>query len=36
MRNEFYQLRGWDPATGLQRAEKLDELQLSDLQIETA
>ncbi len=36
MRDEFYQLRGWDPATGLQRAEKLDELQLSDLQIETA
>ncbi len=36
MRNEFYQLRGWDPATGHQRAEKLDELQLSDLQVETA
>jgi aldehyde:ferredoxin oxidoreductase len=31
MRNEFYQLRGWDPETGYPGAEKLSELGLSDL-----
>lgn len=31
MRREFYQLRGWDPETGLQKAETLERLQLSDL-----
>ncbi|MGD8369604.1 MAG: aldehyde ferredoxin oxidoreductase C-terminal domain-containing protein, partial [Desulfobacterales bacterium] len=31
MRDEFYQLRGWDPETGYPGAEKLDELGLSDL-----
>ena len=31
MRDEFYQLRGWDPETGYPRAEKLHELGLSDL-----
>ncbi len=36
MRAEFYQLRGWDPATGRQTLKKLDELMLSDLNIETA
>jgi len=31
MRDEFYQLRGWNPETGYPMAEKLDELGLSDL-----
>jgi aldehyde:ferredoxin oxidoreductase len=31
MRDEFYQLRGWDPETGYPKAEKLHELGLSDL-----
>ena len=31
MRDEFYQLRGWDPATGYPTADKLRELGLSDL-----
>jgi aldehyde:ferredoxin oxidoreductase len=31
MRDEFYQLRGWDPETGYPLAEKLHELGLSDL-----
>jgi len=31
MRDEFYQLRGWDTETGLPTAEKLQELGLSDL-----
>jgi aldehyde:ferredoxin oxidoreductase len=31
MREEFYQLRGWDPETGYPGAEKLHELGLSDL-----
>jgi len=31
MRKEFYELRGWDSETGLQRAETLDQLGLSDL-----
>jgi aldehyde:ferredoxin oxidoreductase len=31
MRDEFYQLRGWDPETGYAGAEKLHELGLSDL-----
>ena len=31
MRDEFYQLRGWDPDTGYPLAEKLHELGLSDL-----
>jgi aldehyde:ferredoxin oxidoreductase len=36
MRTEFYQLRGWDPATGRQTAAKLDQLKLSDLKTETS
>jgi len=31
MRNEFYQLRGWDPETGLQKLETLQELELDDI-----
>jgi aldehyde:ferredoxin oxidoreductase len=31
MRDEFYQLRGWNPETGFPTAEKLHELGLSDL-----
>jgi len=31
MRDEFYQLRGWDPETGHPRPEKLRELGLEDL-----
>ena len=31
MRDEFYQLRGWDPETGYPEKEKLHELRLSDL-----
>jgi len=31
MRDEFYQLRGWDPQTGCPGKEKLNELGLSDL-----
>lgn len=31
MRREFYELRGWDPETGLQRSETLEALDLSDL-----
>ena len=31
MREEFYQLRGWNPETGIPTAEKLHELGLSDL-----
>jgi aldehyde:ferredoxin oxidoreductase len=31
MREEFYQLRGWDPETGFPGAEKLHALGLSDL-----
>jgi aldehyde:ferredoxin oxidoreductase len=31
MRDEFYELRGWDPETGYPGAEKLHELGLSDL-----
>jgi aldehyde:ferredoxin oxidoreductase len=31
MRKEFYQLRGWDSETGLQKAEALEQLGLSDL-----
>ena len=31
MRQEFYDLRGWDPETGLQRSETLERLDLSDL-----
>ena len=31
MRDEFYDLRGWDPETGYPLAEKLHELGLSDL-----
>jgi aldehyde:ferredoxin oxidoreductase len=31
MRDEFYQLRGWNPKTGFPTAEKLHELGLSDL-----
>ena len=31
MRKEFYDLRGWDPESGLQKAETLGHLDLSDL-----
>jgi aldehyde:ferredoxin oxidoreductase len=31
MRDEFYQLRGWDPETGYPLAKKFQELGLSDL-----
>ena len=31
MRREFYDLRGWDAASGLQKAETLEQLGLSDL-----
>ena len=31
MRREFYDLRGWDADTGLQTAETLESLGLSDL-----
>jgi aldehyde:ferredoxin oxidoreductase len=31
MRDEFYELRGWDPETGLQKAETLERLGLREL-----
>ncbi|MBW2366234.1 MAG: hypothetical protein JRF25_14740, partial [Deltaproteobacteria bacterium] len=31
MREEFYELRGWDPETGLQKTETLNRIGLSDL-----
>ncbi|MFC1969152.1 aldehyde ferredoxin oxidoreductase N-terminal domain-containing protein [Chloroflexota bacterium] len=31
MKDEYYQLRGWDVKTGLQKREKLEELELSDV-----
>lgn len=31
MREEFYELRGWDPEKGLQKAETLERLGLSDM-----
>jgi len=31
MRNEYYQIRGWDAATGLQTRQKLEKLQLKDV-----
>jgi aldehyde:ferredoxin oxidoreductase len=31
MKNEYYQLRGWDVTNGLQTREKLEELQLEDV-----
>jgi len=31
MRDEYYQLRGWDVATGLQTRRKLEELELKDI-----
>ena len=31
MRKEFYELRGWDPETGLQRIKTLERLGLPDL-----
>ncbi len=31
MRNEFYELRGWDVESGLQKAETLNRLEMSDL-----
>ena len=31
MKSEYYQLRGWDIRTGLQRRDKLLELDLSDI-----
>ena len=31
MREEFYQLRGWDPETGRPLAKKMQELGFSDL-----
>jgi len=31
MLSEFYDLRGWDPESGLQTADKLERLELSDI-----
>jgi len=31
MREEFYRIRGWDPATGVPTRSKLRELNLSDV-----
>ncbi|MBW2143847.1 MAG: hypothetical protein JRG75_05560 [Deltaproteobacteria bacterium] len=31
MRDEYYQLRGWDVATGLQTRQKLEDLELKDI-----
>ena len=31
MKDEYYQLRGWDVATGLQTKAKLEELELHDI-----
>ena len=31
MRKEFYEIRGWDPASGLQKAQTLEELDMPDL-----
>ncbi len=31
MKDEFYQIRGWDVSTGLQRVAKLEELELGDV-----
>ncbi|MFO7555021.1 MAG: aldehyde ferredoxin oxidoreductase N-terminal domain-containing protein [Desulfobacterales bacterium] len=31
MRREFYELRGWDPESGMQKAETLERLGMSDL-----
>jgi aldehyde:ferredoxin oxidoreductase len=31
MKNEYYQLRGWDVATGLQTRRTLEELELNDI-----
>jgi hypothetical protein len=31
MRKEFYELRGWDAETGLQKAETLDRIGLFEL-----
>jgi aldehyde:ferredoxin oxidoreductase len=31
MKDEYYQLRGWDVATGLQTREALDKVGLSDV-----
>ncbi len=31
MKTEYYQLRGWDPATGLQKKKNLEELELADI-----
>ena len=31
MREEYYQLRGWDAATGLQTRRQLEDLQLKDI-----
>ena len=31
MRKEFYELRGWDPETGLQKIETLRRLDLDDV-----
>ena len=31
MREEYYNLRGWDPATGLQKKESLARLKLTDV-----
>ncbi|HUV78722.1 MAG TPA: aldehyde ferredoxin oxidoreductase C-terminal domain-containing protein, partial [Desulfobacterales bacterium] len=34
MRTEFYELRGWDAESGLQKAETLEGLGMSDLVID--
>ena len=34
MKDEYYQLRGWNVASGLQTRKKLDELGLKDIMVD--
>jgi len=34
MREEFYELRGWDTETGLQKEETLERLNMTDLALD--
>jgi len=34
MKDEYYQLRGWDVASGLQTSKKLNELGLKDITVD--
>ena len=34
MKDEYYRLRGWDVASGLQTKKKLDELGLEDIMVD--